>query len=219
MWTIPNILTVLRLLGALAIPMVYIYLPAPHGEWAGLILFIVIAITDFLDGYLARAWDQKTKLGAMLDPIADKVVIMIAILALVMQFGMSPWLVIPSTLIVFREVFVSGLREYLGDKAGTLAVTKLAKWKTTVQMVAVAMLLSVGIFGHYVGMYAFGMDAQTYSGILDGSIEDTQGLRMAHMAWQVSMIGGLAMLWLAAALTVVTGMDYLRKAWVYLQET
>ena len=129
----------------------FLYFTRPYADWFALILFLSAAITDWFDGYLARAWKQETKIGAMLDPIADKAMVVIALMILVGYSAehWTPWLVLPATVILFREVFVSGLREYLGDVAGTLKVTKLAKWKTTAQMVAIAVLFSQGIFEHY----------------------------------------------------------------------
>ena len=79
-------------------------------------LFIGAAITDWFDGFLARAWAQETKLGSMLDPIADKAMVVIALMVIVGYSSMSPWLVLPATVIMFREVFISGLREYFGRK-------------------------------------------------------------------------------------------------------
>jgi len=131
----------------------------------------------------------------------------------------SPWLVLPATVILFREVFVSGLREYLGDVAGTLQVTQLAKWKTTCQMIAIAVLFSQGVFEHYLGMSVFGMDEEMISAILNGEEEDLLGLwwKLAGMNWAGR--AGLWLLWLAAALTAVTGFDYLVKALPHLRET
>lgn len=135
-WTLPNILTLLRLLAAPGVAIMFLYFTRPYADWLALILFLSAAITDWFDGYLARLWKQETKLGAMLDPIADKAMVVIALMVIVGYSSMSPWLVLPATFILFREVFVSGLREFLGDTAGTLKVTRLAKWKTTAQMVA-----------------------------------------------------------------------------------
>jgi len=176
------------------------------------------AITDWFDGYLARAWKQETKLGAMLDPIADKAMVVIALMVIVGYSSMSPWLVLPATVILFREVFVSGLREFLGDTAGTLKVTQLAKWKTTLQMVAIAVLFSQGVFEHYFGMSTYGMDAELVSDILDGREPDLHGLwwKLEGMIWAGHL--GLTLLWLAAALTLVTGWDYFRKAVPYLKD-
>ncbi|MGR3406439.1 CDP-alcohol phosphatidyltransferase family protein, partial [Roseovarius indicus] len=124
-WTIPNVLTTLRLLAAPAVAVMFLYFTRPWADWFALVLFVGAAITDYFDGYLARMWKQTTKLGTMLDPIADKAMVVIALMVIVGYSSMSPWLVLPATVILFREVFVSGLREFLGDTAGTLKVTKL----------------------------------------------------------------------------------------------
>jgi len=159
-WTIPNILTTLRLLAAPGVAIMFLYFARPLADWLALLLFLGAALTDWFDGYLARLWKQETKLGAMLDPIADKAMVVVALMVIVgySEDNWIPWLVLPATIILFREVFVSGLREYLGDTAGTLKVTKLAKWKTTVQMLAIAVLFGKGIFEHYLGMAVWGMD-------------------------------------------------------------
>lgn len=216
--TIPNILTILRLLAAPAIAVMFLYFHRPWADWFALILFVGAAITDWFDGYLARSWAQESKLGAMLDPIADKAMVLIALMVIVGYSSMSPWLVLPATFIVFREVFVSGLREYLGDVAGTLKVTKLAKWKTTAQMVAIACLFAQGVFEHYLGMSVFGMDEAMVADILAGREEDLLGLWWKYdgMIWAGRL--GLWLLWLAAALTLITGYDYFRKSVPYLKE-
>ena len=217
-WTIPNMLTVLRLLAAPGVAVMFLYFTRPYADWFALCLFVLAAVTDWFDGYLARAWKQETKLGAMLDPIADKAMVVIALMVIVGYSSMSPWLVLPATFILFREVFVSGLREYLGEAAGTLKVTVLAKWKTTAQMVAIAFLFAQGIFEHYLGMSAMGMDPQLVAEILNGAVEDLHGLRwkLAGMDWTGSI--GLWLLWFAAALTLATGWDYFRKALPFLKE-
>ena len=217
-WTVPNILTVLRLLAAPGLAVMFLYFNRPYADWFALFLFVGAALTDWIDGYLARAWKQETKLGAMLDPIADKAMVIIALMVIVGYSSMSPWLVLPATFILFREVFVSGLREYLGDTAGTLKVTKLAKWKTTAQMIAIAVLFAQGIFEHYLGMAIWGMDEVMVSQVLSGDIEDIGGIRMLLTAMDISGWVGLMLLWLAAALTLITGYDYLRKALPYLKE-
>jgi len=217
-WTVPNILTVLRLIAAPGLALMFLYFTRPYADWFALILFVSAAATDWIDGYLARAWKQETKLGTMLDPIADKAMVIIALMVIVGYSSMSPWLVLPTTVILFREVFVSGLREFLGDTAGTLKVTVLAKWKTTAQMIAISVLFSQGIFEHYFVMSAFGMDDPLINDILSGKVEDLQGLRwkLAGMEWAGR--AGLWLLWVAATLTLVTGADYLRKAMPFLKE-
>ncbi|AHC99800.1 CDP-diacylglycerol--glycerol-3-phosphate 3-phosphatidyltransferase [Leisingera methylohalidivorans] len=219
-WTLPNILTLLRLVAAPGLAVMFLYFSRPYADWFALLLFITAAVTDWFDGYLARAWKQETKMGAMLDPIADKAMVVIALMIIVGYAAehWTPWLVLPATVILFREVFVSGLREYLGDTAGTLKVTKLAKWKTTAQMIAIATLFSQGIFEHYLVMSSFGMDDQIYSQIIAGELEDLFGLRWkeAGVIWTGRL--GLWLLWIAAALTLMTGADYLRKALPHLKE-
>ncbi|MEP3639444.1 MAG: CDP-diacylglycerol--glycerol-3-phosphate 3-phosphatidyltransferase [Paracoccaceae bacterium] len=216
-WTIPNILTVIRLAAAPLLAVMFLYFTRPHADWIALVLFVGAAITDWFDGYLARAWGQQTRLGAMLDPIADKAMVVIALMVIIGFSSWSPWLVLPATVILFREVFVSGLREFLGDVSGTLAVTQLAKWKTTLQMIAIAVLFSQGIFEHYFGMWTWGMDEEMVFAILDGREVDHLGLKtmLAGAEWAGRI--GLFLLWIAAALTLVTGWDYFRKAVPHLK--
>lgn len=217
-WNLPNILTVLRLLAAPGLALVFLYFSRPWADWFALILFVVAAITDFFDGYLARAWKQESKFGAMLDPIADKAMVIIALLVITGFSGMNPWILVPATLILFREVFVSGLREFLGDQAGLLAVTKLAKWKTTAQMVAIAVLFSTGAFETYLAIETEGMDNNTVGQILRGELADEQGLTWKYYGMVVSMYAGLVLLWIAAVLTVMTGYDYFRKSLPFLRD-
>ena len=217
-WNIPNILTLLRLLAAPGVAVMFLYFTRPWADWFALVLFISAAVTDWFDGYLARAWKQTTKLGAMLDPIADKAMVVIALMVIVGYSSMSPWLVLPATVILFREVFVSGLREYLGDTAGTLKVTKLAKWKTTAQMVAIAVLFAQGVFEHYLVASTDGMDQALFGAIIQGQEEDFLGLRwkLDGMIWSGRL--GMWLLWLAAALTLITGIDYFRKSVPHLKD-
>lgn len=215
---VPNFLTIIRLLSAPGVAIMFLYFTRPYADWFALVLFVLASITDWFDGFLARAWKQETKLGAMLDPIADKAMVVIALMVIVGYSSMSPWLVLPATVILFREVFVSGLREFLGDTAGTLKVTKLAKWKTTAQMVAIAILFSQGIFEHYLGMSAYGMDTTLINDILTGAEEDLHGLIWKYdaMIWAGRL--GLILLWIAAILTLITGVDYFLKARPYLRD-
>jgi len=215
-WTLPNILTMLRLVAAPGIAILFLYFNRPFADWFALVLFGLAAITDFFDGYLARAWKQESRLGAMLDPIADKAMVVIALLVITGYSGMDPWLILPATAILFREVFVSGLREFLGDTAGLLKVTKLAKWKTTAQMLAIAVLfLAMGL--EYVReASALRGNAQLLNSLRDIGTEDINVVDVAtmggNMVWQL----GLAMIWIAAILTVITGADYFRKALPHL---
>jgi len=217
-WTIPNILTVLRLLAAPLMALVYVALAPPWADILGLGLFVGASVTDWLDGYLARKLGQQSKFGTMLDPIADKAMVVIALMVLAGIYRLHPGVVLPAGLILFREVFVSGLREFLGADAGKLAVTKLAKWKTTVQMVAIAVLLARGIFEHNFGMLSFGMDTDMVAAILGGQEEDLQGLGRNYQAMVACHYGGIVLLWLAAVLTCVTGWDYFRKSLPFLRD-
>jgi len=217
-WTVPNILTIMRLLAAPGLVVMFMYFQRPWADLFALTLFVLAAATDWFDGFLARSWNQQSRFGAMLDPIADKVMVMIALFVITGFQGMNPWIMFPATLIVFREVFVSGLREFLGADAGKLAVTTLAKWKTTAQMVAIATLFSTGVFEHYFGMNSFGMDIQMISDTLAGIVPDEMGLRWKYMAMNVSWSLGLGLLWLSALLTLWTGWDYLNKALPFLRD-
>ena len=114
----------------------------PWARWTALALFVAAAITDFFDGYLARAWSQQSSLGRMLDPIADKLIVSAVILMLAADHtiaGASLWAAI---VILCREILVSGLREYLAELRVPMPVTRVAKWKTTVQMVALSFLIA-----------------------------------------------------------------------------
>ncbi|KAA9005299.1 CDP-diacylglycerol--glycerol-3-phosphate 3-phosphatidyltransferase [Histidinibacterium aquaticum] len=189
-WTLPNILTILRLLAAPGVALVFLYFNRPFADWVALIVFASVAATDWIDGRLARAWGLETRFGAAMDPIADKAMVLIALAVILGYTDMSPWLVLPAVLIIFREVFVSGLREYIGPGKTTLKVTWLAKWKTTAQMLAIAVLFSQGIFTHH------------------------EAAQMADAAgW-----AGIVLLWIAAILTLITGYDYFQKSMPFLKE-
>jgi len=203
-WTLPNTLTILRLLAAPGVAVMFLYFNRPWADWFALVLFLGAAVTDFFDGYLARLWKQESRFGAMLDPIADKAMVVIAIMVITGYSGMNPWLILPATLILFREVFVSGLREYLGARAALLQVTKLAKWKTTAQMVAIAVL--------FLGTGLAYLEAGRPPRAGEGDVPP--GTSLAALA----TLAGLGLIWVAAALTVVTGWDYFRKALPILRE-
>ena len=137
---VPNIITVARILAI--IPIVALVM---QGDiilrLVALILYVIAAASDWLDGYLARAWNQYSPFGRMLDPIADKVLVGILIAALAWDGSFSGWDMIPACAILFREFFIPGLREFLGNITVVLPVSRLAKWKTTTQLVALAVVL------------------------------------------------------------------------------
>ncbi len=222
-WNLPNILTVVRLAAAPGVVLMFLYFTRPWADWFALLLFVSAAITDFADGYLARLWKQESKFGAMLDPIADKAMVVIALLLIAglsgvnQHDGMDPWILLPATAIIFREVFVSGLREFLGETAGTLKVTNLAKWKTAAQMVAIGVLFGTGIFEHMYLERVVGMDRDVVVAIFEGG-DDPTNLRLIDLAARLTWWIGVGLLWVAAALTLITGVDYFRKAMPHLRD-
>ncbi len=140
-WSLPNILTYGRIA---AIPLVVACIIAQDDRlrWLALGLYIAAAITDFFDGYLARAWGQQSVLGRMLDPIADKLLVAACLLAFAAVDTIGGWSLWAALVILSREILVSGLREFLAELRVSVPVTRLAKWKTTAQMVAVGFLLA-----------------------------------------------------------------------------
>jgi cardiolipin synthase (CMP-forming) len=181
--TLPNLLTLSRIL---AVPILVFLLWYPRWELGyalAFALYCVVGITDYFDGYLARAQGTVSKLGIFLDPIADKIMVASVIVMLITTGGgpgdepiIHGWTVIPALIILLREIAVSGLREFLAQLSVSVPVSKLAKWKTTFQMVSLGAL------------------------ILAGALPDE---RWIHTV-------GIASLWAAAVLTLVTGWDYLR---------
>ena len=181
MLTLPNLLTLSRIV---AIPLLAFLLWWPRWELGyalAFALYCLMGITDYFDGYLARTSGTVSKLGVFLDPIADKIMVAAVILVLTAQgFLRGPYVgdfhVIAGLIILIREIAVSGLREFLGGLQVSVPVSKLAKWKTTFQLVALGAL------------------------ILGGALPQFQWIHLI----------GLASLWGAAILTLVTGWDYLR---------
>ncbi|MDX7951431.1 CDP-diacylglycerol--glycerol-3-phosphate 3-phosphatidyltransferase [Lichenihabitans sp. Uapishka_5] len=141
-WNLPNILTYGRVL---AVPVVAGCLMASSSfsvRWVALAIFILAGISDFFDGYLARAWQQQSSLGRMLDPIADKLLVAASLLVLVNDRSITGWSLWAAIVILCREILVSGLREFLAELNVSVPVTKVAKYKTTLQLVAVGFLIA-----------------------------------------------------------------------------
>ncbi|GJE08852.1 CDP-diacylglycerol--glycerol-3-phosphate 3-phosphatidyltransferase [Methylobacterium jeotgali] len=177
-WTLANCLTYGRLA---AVPVVagLLFWPEEHGaRFAALGVYALAAITDYLDGYVARTYAQSSALGRMLDPIADKLLISACLLMLAASGGIRDWTLWAAIVILCREILVSGLREYLAELKVSVPVSRVAKWKTTAQLLALGFLIA-------------GPAGET---ILPG----TQAI-------------GTGLLWLAAALTLYTGWDYMRS--------
>lgn len=216
-WTIPNILTTLRLLAAPGIAVMFLYFHRPWADWLALMLFLGAALTDWFDGYLARLWKQESRIGAMLDPIADKAMVMIALLVITGYSGMNPWLILPATAIIFREIFVSGLREYIGNVSRTLEVTRLAKWKTMTQMVAIAVLFAAtGL--EYIRERVLARDRVLIAEMTAAGGQDIDLVAVATYGGEAVWTAGLVLIWIAAVLTLVTGWDYFRKAAPHLRD-
>jgi cardiolipin synthase (CMP-forming) len=191
-WSLPNVLTYGRILAVPAlVAVMFVDRPANSGavwsefpNWIALAIFLIACITDFFDGYLARVWSQQSSLGQMLDPIADKLLVGAALVMLVANGtirGLAIWAAI---IILSREILVSGLREYLAELRVKVAVTNLAKWKTTVQMVALGFLIA-------------------------GEAGDRVLLSLTSVG-SLAMTIGLVLLWIAALVTLYTGYDYFR---------
>jgi len=178
---IPNILTVGRILIVPFFVLAF-YLPGLYGDLTALILFIVASFTDFLDGMLARLLGEESKLGELLDPIADKIIVATALILLVMDGTIRNYEVIAAIIILTREILISGLREFLAKGKIKLPVSNLAKLKTVLQMISIALLLS----------------GDTGNKIIDFQAYNAQTI-------------GIILLWLSAALTLFTGYDYMRK--------
>ncbi|MDJ0641706.1 MAG: CDP-diacylglycerol--glycerol-3-phosphate 3-phosphatidyltransferase [Erythrobacter sp.] len=195
MLTLPNILTLSRIL---AVPLLGFFLWWPDwrlGYAIGFVLYCLIGLTDYLDGYLARAQGTVSKLGTFLDPIADKIMVAAVILILTAQgYLRGPYVgdmhVIAGLVILIREIAVSGLREFLGGLQVSVPVSKLAKWKTAFQLISLGALIG--------GAAVHGQPCQV-PGDACASVQET---------W-IHVIG-LTTLWLAAILTCITGWDYLR---------
>ncbi len=143
LFSLPNFLTLLRIVAILPIVGLF-YVDGDWARWTAFGLFAVAGITDFFDGYLARATGQVSKLGRFLDPIADKLLIAAVILMLVASGGLSGLAVLPGLVILIREITVSGLREFLAELRVGMPVSGLAKWKTTIQMLALGFLIVGG---------------------------------------------------------------------------
>ena len=145
-FNLPNLLTYARIL---AVPLVLLcfYLegrtrPTDFWRWSAFAIFAVASITDYFDGYIARIWAQTSNIGKMLDPIADKLLVAAVLLLLAYDRTIDKWSLWAAIIILCREVLVSGLREYLAELKVSVPVTRLAKWKTTLQLVAIGFLLA-----------------------------------------------------------------------------
>lgn len=137
---LPNLLTAARVV-VIAPLVAAAFLPAPWRDWLPFALFVAASVTDWLDGVLARRWNAGSKFGQFMDPIADKLLVVAVIVLLAAEGPVNGWHLVPAIVILCREMFVSGLREFLANRRTELPVTRLAKWKTATQMGALTVLL------------------------------------------------------------------------------
>ena len=178
---IPNILTIGRIIIVPFFVLAF-YLPGFYGDLTACVLFVIASFTDFLDGMLARMMGEESKLGELLDPIADKIIVATALILLVMSGTIKHYEVIAAIIILTREILISGLREFLAEGRIKLPVSSLAKLKTVLQMVSIALLLA----------------GETGNKIINFQNYNAQTI-------------GIILLWLSAFLTLFTGYDYMRK--------
>ena len=177
----PNYLTIGRII-IVPIFVFTFYLPGLYGDILPFALFVIASFTDFLDGLLARMYKEESKLGELLDPIADKIIVATALLLLVMDQTIKNYEVIAAIIILTREILISGLREFLAKGKIKLPVSNLAKLKTFLQMFSISLLL----------------------------LGDTGNKILNFQDYNAQTIG-IILLWLSAFLTLYTGYDYLRK--------
>lgn len=177
---LPTWFTISRFGAALVLPIIFLVFDRPTADHLALIVFVIGALTDYADGQLARRMHLESRLGAVLDPVADKVLVIIALAVLLAYFEPHAWMLLPVVAIIMRELLVAGLRECLGPtNDNVLKVTRIAKYKAACQMIAIILIL--------------------LSGVVTASSE-------------IFMWGGIAVLWMAAILTVISGIDYVQKA-------
>ena len=178
---IPNILTIVRII-IVPIFVLTFFLPGFFGDLIPFFLFVLASFTDYLDGLLARIFKEESKLGELLDPIADKILVSTALLLLIMNGAIKNFEVIAAIIIITREILISGLREFLAKGRISMPVTSLSKLKSFIQMFAISVLLT-GDFGNKI------INFQDYN----------------------AQTIGIILLWLSAFLTLYTGYDYLVK--------
>jgi cardiolipin synthase (CMP-forming) len=187
--TLPNALTYARIAAVPAVVACMYWQDILQGgtwlRWVALAIFIAAGVTDILDGYIARIWDQQSSFGRMLDPIADKLLVSSCLLMLAADGTIRGWSLWAAIVILCREILVSGLREYLAELRVGVPVTTLAKWKTTAQLVAIGFLLA-GDAGDAVVSSVIGIPAPCVTVI------------------------GLTLLWISALVTLYTGYDYFK---------
>ena len=185
-YNLANILTLFRI-ATIPIILILILMKSPISGWAAFVLFCIAGITDFFDGYLARIRKEQTNFGTILDPIADKLLVASVLLVLTAKGTIGEWSTIPALIILIREITVSGLREFLAGIKVSIPVSQIAKFKTTIQILALALLILSEGFTEY-----------------------------SSVSISILFFGKLS-LWISAILTLYTGYDYLKSSFKYFK--
>ena len=186
----PNLLTVLRIIFASLIALILIFFDSKIAYFISFILFSLAGVTDYFDGWLARKKGQISDLGRMLDPIADKILVISTFIILMTNNVIEGFNAIAALIIIYREIFISGLREFLGNKSLVVKVTKLAKWKTAIQFITILVFLGSQVINNF----------YMYTDIINIFIEFTCTL----------------LIWITSLISLYTGINYLRTSYVHL---
>ena len=197
---LPNILTLSRLV-LLPVITVLFLIHKPWAAWTALALYIPAAASDYFDGYFARMYKASSPVGVFLDPIADKLFVGTILFMLAATGRLEQWWAVPALLILMREIFIAGLREFLGTKEIKMPVTRLAKWKTGVQMTAIGFLI----------MWPYLSPEWPAKNLAEVTLSAS-----VIFAIVVEWIGKIGLL-IAMVLTLKTGWDYTRAAWPHLK--
>ena len=186
----PNLLTVIRIIFASLIALILIFFDSKMAYFISFILFSLAGITDYFDGWLARKKGQISDLGRMLDPIADKILVISTFIILMSNNVIEGFNAIAAFIIIYREIFISGLREFLGNKSLVVKVTKLAKWKTAIQFITILVFLGSQVINNF----------YMYTDIINIFIEFTCTL----------------LIWITSIISLYTGINYLRTSYGHL---
>ena len=186
----PNLLTVLRIIFASSIALILIFFDSKMAYFISFILFSLAGVTDYFDGWLARKKGQISDLGRMLDPIADKILVISTFIILMSNNVIEGFNAIAAFIIIYREIFISGLREFLGNKSFVVKVTNLAKWKTALPFITILVFLGSQVINNF----------YMYTDIINIFIEFTCTL----------------LIWITSLISLYTGINYLRTSYDHL---
>ena len=186
----PNLLTILRIIFASLIALILIFFDSKMAYFTSLILFSLAGVTDYFDGWIARKKGQISDLGRMLDPIADKILVISTFIILMSNNVIEGFNAIAAFIIIYREIFISGLREFLGNKSLVVKVTMLAKWKTAIQFITILVFLGSQVINNF----------YMYNDIINIFIEFTCTL----------------LIWITSLISLYTGINYLRTSYDHL---